>query len=184
MVNQMIAKHKAVENEWLSRKLREEALQMALKYQFVTELTAMVVTDPEAAEAGAPESSSSSSRPKRLLLDDGRASWAGDDAAGDVNGGAGAVSEQKNDDGVETPDVFEDVVENRLSEKRHLKDARNMENDDDDGGDDGFSPAVAASKKLFSEDRNAAPVLAPDLSLSHALIAVATLAWVWPRQAA
>lgn len=104
LVNQMIKEHKAVENKWLSRSLKEEALKMALRYQFVTPLTAMIVTKP----------SSSSLTNQVLSMDDVSPYWNQEDVLHYTEGYQVEGFEE------EMPNVL--PVDNKLSEKRDLDD--------------------------------------------------------------
>lgn len=46
LVQQLLRREKGSANEWLQHKLKAEVLELSLKYQFVTPLTAMIVTVP------------------------------------------------------------------------------------------------------------------------------------------
>ena len=123
LVNQMIKEHKAVENEWLSRSLREEALKMALQYGFVTPLTAMIIVKPKTTSTSTSirqhQINVTSLPDEILVLDDGTFVLPDD--------------EVHRDDVEKTPNPEADVesdrklrgmeaIDSKLSEKRDLED--------------------------------------------------------------
>ena len=155
LVNQMIKEHKAVENKWLSRSLKEEALKMALKYQFVTPLTAMVLTKP----------SSSSSSPNQILAMDDTAPYWDRDEARHYDGVKKEEEEEREVDseGLAFKREENRPIDNKLSEKRDL--------DANGGGGSGRNEFVAAASRQKLDEENAAN----GISLSLPLFCLAIL---------